>query len=104
MRNRPACYCSYLLRFWQERGLPPGRAVWRFNLEDPHTGQRQGFASLEAFVAYLQAEMVRGDGAPPVTSQNEQVGDARKEVTDGRRLEPLDPCQDGNGRERKKTK
>jgi hypothetical protein len=83
MLDRPPHYRSYLLRFWRERGLPEGRAVWRFSVEDPHTGQRQGFATLKAFVAYLQAEMACGDDAPPVTSQNEQTGDARKEVADG---------------------
>jgi hypothetical protein len=31
--------------------------VWRFRLEDPRTGQRHGFASLEALVAVLEQEM-----------------------------------------------
>ena len=83
MLDRPPHYRSYLLRFWQKHSRSESRAGWRFSLEDPHTGQRQGFASLEAFVAYLQAEMVRGDGAPPVTSQNEQVVDAGEEVAHG---------------------
>lgn len=45
-------YCAYLLRCWEE---PPGSpAAWRFSLEDPHTGERRGFASLESLMAYLQ--------------------------------------------------
>ena len=32
--------------------------VWRFSLEDPRTGQRRGFADLEALVVYLEQEMV----------------------------------------------
>jgi len=31
--------------------------VWRFSLEDPRTGRRRGFASLEALVVFLQAEL-----------------------------------------------
>ena len=31
-----------------------GPAAWRFSLEDPHTGERQGFATFEALIAFLQ--------------------------------------------------
>ncbi len=42
---------SFLLRMWSPsewRNL-----VWQASLEDPHTGERIGFASLEHLFAYL---------------------------------------------------
>ena len=54
----PPRYRSYLLTFWEERDREPqGPQVWRFSLQDPRTGQRRGFASLEALVAALEREM-----------------------------------------------
>ena len=51
-------YCAYLLRCWEapDRGsdlLP----AWRYSLEDPHSGARRGFASLEALVTHLRADL-----------------------------------------------
>ncbi|HEY65246.1 MAG TPA: hypothetical protein G4O02_11815 [Caldilineae bacterium] len=45
-------YISYLLRLWQVDESEGGG--WRASIEDPHTGERQGFASLEAFFTFLQ--------------------------------------------------
>jgi hypothetical protein len=44
-------YIAYLLRLW----LAPGdqRSGWRASLEDPHTGDRVGFGSLEQLFAFL---------------------------------------------------
>lgn len=57
--ERPPCYRSYLLTFWEERSLDSeAPAVWRFSLEDPRTGQRRGFADLEALKAALEQEIV----------------------------------------------
>ena len=47
-------YISYLLRLWQVES--EGRFVWRTSLQDPRTGQRRGFASLEALFAFLIGE------------------------------------------------
>jgi hypothetical protein len=56
--DKPPRYRSYLLTFWEERNRDPSSsAVWRFSLEDPRTGQRRGFADLEALMAALQQEM-----------------------------------------------
>jgi hypothetical protein len=56
--DKPPCYRSYLLTFWEERNQDPtASAVWRFSLEDPRTGQRRGFADLEALIAALEQEM-----------------------------------------------
>lgn len=55
-------YRAYLLRFWEEsRENPKLPGTWRFSLEDPRTGQRQGFAGLEALVEFLRQEMSRGE-------------------------------------------
>jgi len=34
------------------------KTVWRFSLQDPSTGQRRGFATLEALLSSLQAILV----------------------------------------------
>ena len=63
-------YRVYVLRSWRERGAPDGApAVWRFSLEDPHTGRRRGFADLEALMAALAQEMA-GNGK----HENEKSG------------------------------
>ncbi len=56
-------YCAYLLRCWTEHsGQADHHVVWRFSIEDPHTGERQGFATFEQLLVFLRQEM---DGAPP---------------------------------------
>lgn len=59
MLKRPGRYHSYLFRFWEEIATPAA-PVWRFSLEDPLTGRRQGFATLDTFLAYLRVEMSDG--------------------------------------------
>jgi hypothetical protein len=55
---RPSRYRVYLLRFWEEgRRDPKLPGPWRFSLEDPRTGQRRGFADLEALVDLLRQEI-----------------------------------------------
>lgn len=61
--DKPPRYRTYLLTTWEERSQDPAiPAVWRFRLEDPRTGQRQGFATLEALIAVLEQEMVHTEG------------------------------------------
>lgn len=59
----PPQYHTYLLRCWQERSNQAEGVlkVWRFSLENPHTGQRRGFASLEALLASLQTDLVEDE-------------------------------------------
>ncbi len=68
-------YCAYLLRCWQEpRGEHQGQAAWRFSLEDPQTGHRQGFATFDALMAFLRNELEdEWPGAPGVRA-GEDVG------------------------------
>lgn len=69
-------YLSYLLRLWRvsgEEGAPgiADEAVWHASLEDPHTGQRQGFASPDKLFDYLQAQMgLAPVGAPTSDDQS----------------------------------
>jgi hypothetical protein len=58
MNEMPRPYTAYLLRLWQVPG--PGPATWRASLEDPHTGERLGFGSLDDLVGFLR-ELI-GDG------------------------------------------
>ncbi|HDN80610.1 MAG TPA: hypothetical protein ENG33_09120 [Chloroflexi bacterium] len=54
-------YQAYLLRLWEERPASPGRpGIWRFSLEDPRTGQRYGFTTLEALMDFLRKQ-IRGE-------------------------------------------
>jgi hypothetical protein len=43
----------YLLRLWLADGDDP---VWRASLEDPSSGERHGFGSLERLFAFIGAE------------------------------------------------
>lgn len=54
-------YLSYLLRLWRVDGddaaqPTANQAVWRASLENPHTGERKGFASLEALFDFLREQ------------------------------------------------
>jgi diamine N-acetyltransferase len=48
-------YFSYLLRCWQS-GQGQGR-IWRVSLEDPHTGERIGFAGFDDVVKFLKSRL-----------------------------------------------
>jgi hypothetical protein len=53
-----------MLRCWEVRSPDPGGpATWRFSVEDPHKGQKHGFANLEALTAFLQAELREETGS-----------------------------------------
>ncbi len=48
-----ADYVSYLLRLWREND---GEKGWRASLESAHTGERRGFADLNALFDFLQRQ------------------------------------------------
>jgi hypothetical protein len=55
-------YRAYLLRCWEESSVQPGQlGTWRFSLEDTRTGQRRGFATIEAMIDCLQTELANED-------------------------------------------
>ena len=59
--TRSSGYRSYLLRFWHEPAASPEQGAWRFMLEDPHTGERQGFADIDILVGHLHQLMNQPD-------------------------------------------
>ena len=64
--NRLPSYRAYLLRCWQEkRGERNQQTVWRFSLEDAHTGERHGFVSLEEMTAFLRRQLEESRGPLP---------------------------------------
>lgn len=62
-------YRAYLLRLWQTTSN--AQPVWRASLEDPHTGERLGFATLAQLVAFLE-EQIRRTTLPEVESGYER--------------------------------
>ena len=57
MTPKGTAYHAWLLRFWRETPYAP----WRIALENIVTGERKGFADLNALVAYLQAVYAGGE-------------------------------------------
>jgi hypothetical protein len=72
-------YVSYLLRLWREKG---GQTTWwRASLQDPHSGERVGFAHLDELVAFLREQigltppaedLVKGERTPKTGSTSEE--------------------------------
>lgn len=58
MKEKPN-YQSYLLRLWREDEHLP----WRATLQNPHTGEQEGFASLERLFTFLRQQTTVPD--PP---------------------------------------
>ncbi len=58
MTTQEPRYLAYMLRLWQVRDN--NEMAWRASLEDPHTGERRGFGSLEMLIAFLR-EQARAD-------------------------------------------
>jgi hypothetical protein len=59
-------YQSYLLRLWRAK---EGEEGWRASLESAQTGERKGFATLDALFDYVRSqtlvelsECLRGEG------------------------------------------
>jgi hypothetical protein len=54
-------YHAYLLRLWRDGDKMP----WRATLENPHSGERRGFASLAHLFAYLETHTHSLVESPP---------------------------------------
>ena len=67
----PPRYRSYVLTLWQE-----GRQGWRCSLTDPHTGQRCGFASLDALLSALERAIDDSGNACPIQEDRVPHGGA----------------------------
>ncbi len=65
-------YLSYLLRLWQT--ADGETQLWRASLEQPGSGERVHFASLEKLVAYLEREMAQAKGEGTQDDLTEESG------------------------------
>ena len=63
-------YKAFLLRLWQVN--QNGDHIWRASLEDTRTGERRGFASLEALMEYLRAQIKGDEKDNPVKPTSER--------------------------------
>lgn len=54
--SKYGAYVAYMLRLWQA-GSRSGRPVWRASLENPHTGERLAFGTVEDLFVYLTETM-----------------------------------------------
>ena len=63
-KGLPPRYHAYMLRMWEERSEGDAqRALWRFQVEDPHTGRRRSFDSFSTLFTYLQGVVAyEGEG------------------------------------------
>lgn len=55
MADRRSSYLSYLLRLWLE--MSQDKALWRASLEEPGSGECQGFKDLESLFVFLQVRV-----------------------------------------------
>ena len=55
--GEPSDYQSYLLRLWRAKEREGG---WRASLESAQTGERKGFATLDALFEYVRAQTRAG--------------------------------------------
>jgi hypothetical protein len=80
-RQQPPRYHAYMLRAWEERSETCGQGIlWRFQVEDPHTGRRHGFSNLSALFAYLQGVMASDED----WSLGAETPGSAQEVSNGR--------------------
>ena len=52
--NERRRYHAYMLRLWETSNGE--RRIWRASLESPGSGQRQGFASLQSLIDFLEVQ------------------------------------------------
>jgi hypothetical protein len=73
VRERTRPYLAYLLRLWQVRD--EGQTGWRASVENVHTGERLGFASLTELWAFLEKEIGEAAQSQVVADRGERGGD-----------------------------
>ncbi len=79
MTGQRADYFSYLLRMWLTGS--ESNAIWRASLEDPFTGELEGFASLVDLFASLQARINAAHHEAEETTidgENDDAGQSRR--------------------------
>jgi hypothetical protein len=91
----PQRYLSYLLRLWQEQNRLP--AAWRASVEDPQTGELQGFADIMQLFAFIEHQVSdetrpvahKGPGGGPMgPSGDAQMAQTQKDPGTDSRTKP----------------
>ena len=78
MRDRKRPYLAYLVRLWQV--WDKGQTGWRASVENAHTGERQGFASLADLFTFLENESGQVAQVRHASNMDEELGDIDKVV------------------------
>lgn len=74
MNTKPPYYRIYLLTVWQEQNRgPPERIVWRFRLEDPHTGRQRLFADTMTLLTALEEFILASQEVDGMTTKTNQA-------------------------------
>lgn len=73
MPEQQRTYRAYLLRLWLTRTEASGATGWCASLEDPHTNERLGFATLDHLFAYLLAVSEGGTSSRPTSGAEDEV-------------------------------
>jgi len=73
VRHQKRPYLAYLLRLWQVRDK--GQADWRASVENAHTGEQQGFASLAELFTFLEREIGQIAQGQPMPGACDSGGD-----------------------------
>lgn len=71
IENTDVDYCAFLLRLWREEG----ETHWRASLENPITGEKQGFANLNRLVKHLVAQTCMQINGKAKTQHGREVND-----------------------------
>jgi len=53
----PTNYRIFLLTVWRDDNAAANKAVLRFSVHDPRSGQRRGFSEMESLLAFLEARL-----------------------------------------------
>jgi hypothetical protein len=75
----PQSYVVYLMRLWRASGEQSH--TWRASLENPHTGERHGFADLPTLFAFLEDETAASSWAEPDMDEHESSGHMEQELS-----------------------
>ena len=78
MSEKPRSYQAYLLRLWR---VVEAREAWRASLEDAHTHELRGFASLEDLVKFLDAQTLPPDSESEAAPVETKVAMTKKPKT-----------------------
>lgn len=66
-------YHAMMLRLWRDEHADQ----WRASIQDPHTGEKRRFTSIEQFCAYLHRKLAPPDDKPSQTADNKEKDGGR---------------------------